>query len=237
MKIEEYAEICIRENRHIVAAGGGKYNVVSEHNPRKKFNDKPMSHKKALKLLAAIEIAKHKAVTSMARKSKKRSANSLVEVRSTTGIELREAPDGSNSPGILEGYAAVFNERSVDLGGFVEVIQPGAFSKSLARKDSDVRALREHSSSRILGRSTAKTATIAEDDRGLKVQIILPDNSLGRDTQVSVARRDITGMSFGFICREGGDRWEFQSLLFWNLVDHRIIALTRYAVKEIDSIL
>ncbi len=29
----------------------------------------------------------------------------------------------------------------------------------------------------------------------------------------------------------------FQSLLFWNLVDHRIIALTRYAVKEIDSIL
>ena len=46
---------------------------------------------------------------------------------------------GSDKP-TISGYAAVFNSMSEDLGGFVEVIRPGAFKRSLA-EGADVRCV------------------------------------------------------------------------------------------------
>jgi len=97
----------------------------------------------------------------------------------------------------IVGYAAVFNSFSEDLGGFTERILPGAFSDSL--KKQDVRALVDHDSRLILGRTTANTLTLAEDDQGLRATILPPwENSYAADLQRSIERGDISGMSFAF---------------------------------------
>lgn len=213
MTYKEMAVVCIKENRRIVPAGSGKYHVVSDQTG-KPFTENPLSHKKALKLQTAIEIEKHKATASMARKSRKskksrskskRSAIGSKEIRSIPGVELRASKD--SGPGILVGYAAVFNSNSIDLGGFIEVIAPGAFADSIGAKDSDVRALREHKTNLVLGRTTSSTLRLSEDSKGLRFEIDLPDTTVGRDTAISVARGDLDGMSFGFICHPGGDQW------------------------------
>ena len=105
--------------------------------------------------------------------------------------ELREGDKGKT----IAGYAAVFNEET-DIGGaFREIIAPGAFKGTL---DRDIRALVDHDSGRVIGRSKAGTLRLNEDSHGLAVEVDLPDTTDGRDLAVSLSRGDISGMSFGF---------------------------------------
>lgn len=105
---------------------------------------------------------------------------------------------------IARGYAALFNSEA-DIGGyFREIIAPGAFADTL--KDSDVRALIDHDSGRVIGRTKSGTLRLVEDDKGLAVEIDLPDTTDGRDLAVQLERGDISGMSFGFIVRH--DEWD-----------------------------
>ena len=62
------------------------------------------------------------------------------EKRTYEAVELRV--EGDTTPAI-RGYAAVFNSRSEDLGYFTEIVNPGAFSKTL-NDGADVRALINH---------------------------------------------------------------------------------------------
>jgi uncharacterized protein len=105
-------------------------------------------------------------------------------------------------PTRIGGYAALYNAESIDLGGFVERIAAGAFDGSLA---ADVRALWNHDPSHVLGRTQAGTLRLASDPRGLAFEVDLPDTTLGRDVAVSIERRDVSGMSFGF--RAIKDQW------------------------------
>lgn len=124
-----------------------------------------------------------------------------MEQRQFSDFEIRAADTG---PGVLTGYAAVFDKWSEDLGWFREIIRKGAFADSLAN-GADVRALVGHDTARVIGRAKAGTLRIQEDDTGLRVEIDLPDTADGRDLATSVQRGDIDGMSFGFAVKE--DRW------------------------------
>lgn len=126
-----------------------------------------------------------------------------MELRRTSKFELRKSDDG-DGPGTLVGYAAKFDKWSEDFSWFREIIRKGAFADSLSN-GADVRALYDHDTGRIIGRSSSGTMRIAEDDTGLRVEIDLPDTTDGRDLAVSVTRGDIDGMSFGFNVLE--DRW------------------------------
>lgn len=112
------------------------------------------------------------------------------EIRSLRGIE--EASEGK-----LYGYAALFDSLSEDLGGFREIIRPGAFADSL-RDYPDVRALAQHDSRMVLGRTKNGTLKLEEDSRGLRVEITPPNTSAGRDIVELVRRGDIDAMSFAF---------------------------------------
>jgi HK97 family phage prohead protease len=118
-------------------------------------------------------------------------------------FEVREEPEGMR----LEGYAAVFNSRSENLGGFTEIIKPGAFRSSL-RSRNDIKLLWNHNTDIVLGSTRAGTMTLVEDDRGLRVSALLPNNTAGRDARESISRGDVTGFSFGFsMPARGGDEW------------------------------
>ena len=105
---------------------------------------------------------------------------------------------------VIQGYAAVFNSWSEDLGGFREKIKPGAFAKALKR--SDARALFNHDANFILGRQGAKTLRLKEDKTGLWMEVDIPDTQAGRDLLVSIERGDIHQQSFGFTVRK--DEWQ-----------------------------
>lgn len=124
-----------------------------------------------------------------------------LEIRALKGLELREE---AQQPARLVGYAAVWDTPTEDLGGFVEVVKRGAFVATLA-DGHDIRALCDHEPARILGRTTASTLRLAEDDQGLRVEIDLPDTTYARDLLASVKRGDIAGMSIGFLVPAGGD--------------------------------
>jgi len=110
--------------------------------------------------------------------------------------EIRMDPPADGKSGVLVGTAAVFNTPT-DIGGFFrEQIAPGAFTAAI--RNDDVRALIDHNSSLILGRNRAGTLRLAEDDRGLQVEIDPPDTSYANDLLISMRRGDINQMSFGF---------------------------------------
>jgi len=114
-----------------------------------------------------------------------------------------EREDGSGKMTIA-GYAATFNNRSNDLGGFKEVIAPGAFDSVL---EDDVRAVFNHKPDNILGRSSSGTLRLAVDNTGLHYEVDLPNNTLGRDLFESVKRGDIKESSFRFAVAPGGAEW------------------------------
>lgn len=142
------------------------------------------------------------------------------------------AEDGAR---VATGYAALFDVPT-DIGGiFVEKIARGAFSETL--KTADVRALIDHDTGRVIGRSGAGTLRLAEDDRGLRVEIDLPDTSDGRDLAVQLERGDISGMSFGF--RVTHDEWDetvaipVRTIHAVDLFEVSAVAFPAYADTEI----
>ena len=112
------------------------------------------------------------------------------------GVELRAQGEGDATREI-RGHASVFNQEEVIFPGFREVILPGAFEKAIGR--DDVRALWNHDSNIVLGRSTAGTLKLEEDKIGLAYSVDPPDTQLVRDMVISpIERGDVTGSSFGF---------------------------------------
>lgn len=115
-------------------------------------------------------------------------------------LELRASDKGN----MLVGYAAKFNTMSDDLGGFLETIAPGAFSRAIKEKH-DVRALFNHDPNYVLGRTKSGTLTLREDGTGLEMCCAMPDTQTARDLMESVKRGDIDQQSFSFRCLS--DSW------------------------------
>ena len=136
-----------------------------------------------------------------------------------------ERRSGDNEKPKISGYAAVFGKWSEDLGGFREKIAKGAFTKAL--KASDPRALFNHDSNYVLGRKSAGTLDLKEDNKGLFMEIDPPDTQFARDLMVSIERGDITQQSFGFYLSPDGEKWA---------EDKKTGAVTR-TITEVEELL
>ena len=125
-------------------------------------------------------------------------------------LNTREAADGKSIT--VGGYAAMFNSRTTLWEGFDEIILTGAFSKTLS-ENGDVRCLFNHDWSKVLGRTKSGTLRLFEDDRGLKFEVDLPNNSYANDLVESMERGDINQCSFGFIISREELDWDSDPIL------------------------
>ncbi len=157
-----------------------------------------------------------------------------LEQRAQAGAAI--AADGLRK---MRGYAVVFDSMSEDLGGFRELISPDAVDRTL--KDAlDVRALVNHDHGKVLGRTTAGTLELVKDRKGLRV-LIEPDLeiSYAADAMRSVARGDISGMSFGFRVVE--DDWNFdapmaiRTVLDMRISEVSVVAWPAYTATNVEA--
>jgi HK97 family phage prohead protease len=110
------------------------------------------------------------------------------------------APQSGSDQGgsTVKGYAALFNTRTELWKGYFEEIAQGAFAEAIPT--SDVRALYNHNSSQLLGRTKSGTLTISEDARGLAFECKLPESRT--DIIELINRGDLDQCSFAFTIKE-----------------------------------
>jgi HK97 family phage prohead protease len=128
------------------------------------------------------------------------------------GIEHRARPLGgaaalrSSKTGLfdVQGYAAVFNSNSLDLGGFIERIAPGAFDSALG-SDHDTILNINHDDNRLLARLSNNTLSLKTDSAGLTFRGAAPDTTYARDLRALLQGEYVTGASFAFTIND--DEW------------------------------
>lgn len=118
----------------------------------------------------------------------------------------------------IEGYFAVFNSEYELWDGTAEVIKPGAFDEAIS---GDVRALVNHDSTLVIGRTKAGTLELRQDENGLWGKIELnPDDQEAANIYARVKRGDVDQCSFGFEIEketfvdlgDGNYRWEIEKV-------------------------
>lgn len=113
-----------------------------------------------------------------------------------------QVQDEENGKTVIRGYAALFQSRSQNLGGFVEVIAPGAFDEVM-KSNPDVFGRYNHD--RLLARTSSGTMKLELDERGLRYTIY-PKHA-DADVVESIQRGDVRGSSFAFQVRGDGEKW------------------------------
>ena len=122
------------------------------------------------------------------------------EIRSGK-LELRAMNDEKRT---ISGYAAMYEQMSDDLGGFIEVIDREAFAYT---DMDDVRALFNHDSNQILGRTKSGTLRLKLTEMGLYYEVDLPETERGKEMYELIKRGDIDQSSFAFTVEE--DDWMY----------------------------
>lgn len=136
------------------------------------------------------------------------------QVRSVAS-EFQTREDGDNLS--IEGYFAVFNSNYDIAPGLSESIAPGAFTNSLS---NDVRALINHDTTLVLGRTKANTLQLKEDSRGLWGHIeINPNDSDAMNLYERVKRGDVDQCSFGFNIRSEDTDIKENGDIHWTIKD------------------
>ena len=105
----------------------------------------------------------------------------------------------------IGGYAAVFGKRSVNLGGFHEMLDPRTFNKSRSDGFPGVICRFNHSDDLLLGTTRAGTCRIDVDSTGLIYEVDVPQ--CRNDVYEMTERRDIANSSFAFQAYE--DDWDY----------------------------
>lgn len=112
----------------------------------------------------------------------------------TKSTEFKTREDGENLA--IEGYFAVFDSVYEIAPGMSESIAPGAFDNTLS---SDIRALINHDTTLVLGRTKANTLQLKADNHGLWGHIDINRNDTdAMNLYNRVQRGDVDQCSFGF---------------------------------------
>ena len=116
--------------------------------------------------------------------------------------QLRCAPGefrterAENGDMYIEGYFAVFDSNYNIAPGMSESIAQGAFKNSLG---NDIRCLTDHDTRLVIGRTSANTFEVREDEHGLWGRALVnPNDRDALNTKARVDRGDVNQASIGF---------------------------------------
>lgn len=139
----------------------------------------------------------------------------------------------------IEGYFSVFNSIYELWEGATEEIERGAFNETL---DGDIRALVDHDTRLVLGRTTAGTLELREDEHGLFGSIsINPKDVDAMNLYERVKRGDVSQCSFGFeILKEETETSDDGSQIHWRiqkvkLYEVSVCTFPAYAETEVSA--
>lgn len=137
--------------------------------------------------------------------------NKMQTRSSPASFETREDGEGK----YIEGYFSVFQSDYELWPGATERVAPGAFSDTLA---GDVRALVDHETRLVLGRTAAGTLELKEDSRGLWGRVkINPDDSDAMNLYARVQRGDVSQCSFGFDILDEDTEYRADGTVQWTI--------------------
>ena len=131
-------------------------------------------------------------------------------------FQTREA-DGNL---IIDGYFALFNSEYWVLSNAFETIDPGAFN---LETDADVRALTNHDTTLVLGRTTAGTLQLRTDENGLFGSVLInPNDQDAVNLYERVKRGDVSQCSFGFDILDESRELRDDGTVVWHLRQVRL---------------
>lgn len=149
----------------------------------------------------------------------------------TVSTEFQTREDGEALK--IEGYFAVFDSVYEIGPGMSESVAPGAFTKTLS---GDIRALTNHDTTLVLGRTKAHTLELREDSHGLWGSIsINPKDADAMNLYERVKRGDVDQCSFGFDIRSEDTDIREDGSIHWTIreVDlYEVSACTFPAYEE-----
>ena len=135
----------------------------------------------------------------------------------TTMTQFATREDEGQEP-TIEGYFSVFNSIYEIAPGMTESVAPGAFSRSL--QGGDIRALINHDSTLVLGRTKAHTLELHEDERGLWGKITVnPNDRDAMNLYERVKRGDVDQCSFGFVITKEETDFRDDGSVHWTIQD------------------
>lgn len=160
-----------------------------------------------------------------------------------TSRQVRSAPTSfsarSDDGGpVIEGYFAVFNSDYEIWPGATEQVAPDAFNNCLGL---DVRALCDHMTNLVLGRTSAGTLELRVDEKGLwgKIKINEQDSD-AMNLYARVQRGDVSQCSFGFDIldeeyidnRDGSCTWILHDVYLWEV---SVVTFPAYAETSVEA--
>ena len=122
-----------------------------------------------------------------------------------------------NAENVIEGYFALYEQETELFPNTYEIISRGAFDNTIK---NDVRALWNHNTQYVLGRTKNGSLQLRADEKGLFGTIKLPKTQYAEDLYSLVVRGDIDQCSFGFNILDedleelpnGGYRWRMKDV-------------------------
>ena len=125
---------------------------------------------------------------------------------------------------VIEGYFAVFNSNYELWDGATESIAEGAFDSSIS---NDIRALTNHDTTLVLGRTKANTLELKTDSHGLWGRVrINPNDSDAVNTYERVKRGDVDQCSIGFMIRSEETDFRADGSVHWTITDVELFEVT-----------
>lgn len=153
----------------------------------------------------------------------------------TVATEFTTREDGERPH--IEGYFAVFNSNYEIAPDMSESIKSGAFSRTLP--GSDVRALTNHDTTLVLGRTKAGTLTLREDERGLWGDVTInPNDGDAMNLYERVKRGDVDQCSFGFEIVSEETDFRDDGSVHWTITDVNLyeVSVCTFPAYEATSV-
>lgn len=138
----------------------------------------------------------------------------------------------------LEGYFSVFDGVYPLWPGAEEAVDPHAFDDTLG---DDVRALIDHETRLVLGRTRVGTLTLRVDAHGLWGSVIINrDDVDAMNLYARVKRGDVSQCSFGFDILEEREEWRDDGTVRYTLVrvklyEVSVVTFPAYRDTEISA--